>query len=99
MNGRAVLLTLSLAALPIALAHQAAPTPQVAAQAPKAGEVAGKGQIPGDTGQFGQTYTIEGNNTLINVTLTGAEWTVGHLIANDDDQIHPDRKILILHFT
>ena len=98
-TGRALLLTLTLSALPLGLALHAEKPAERLNQAPKSGEVAGTAQTPGDTGQFGCTYTIQGNQSLVNVTLLSAEWTVPHLVANDGDLIRPNLKELVIHFT
>jgi hypothetical protein len=77
------------------------PAPKPAAK-PRTGSgpiVLGTKQLPGDFGQFGQTYTI-GKQSPVNFTLTGAEYMSGRFSAGETTYVPTDaEKLLVLHYT
>jgi len=65
---------------------------------PKQPIVLGTNQLPGEFGQFGQTYTI-GQREPINFTLKSAEYSITPFsVANNTWVPQADQKLLILHF-
>jgi hypothetical protein len=75
------------------------PKPIPKPDAGKSPIVLGTNQLPGDFGQFGQTYTI-GKHSPLNFTLTGAEYVSGRYNAGDTTYVPTDaEKLLVLHYT
>lgn len=61
--------------------------------------VLGTNQLPGDFGQFGQTYTI-GKHSPLNFTLVSAEYMVGRYSAGSETIVPSEgQKLLVLHYT
>lgn len=80
----------------------AASAKKPAAATPPAGKqtiVLGTQQLPGDFGQFGQTYTI-GKDSPLNFTLNRAEYSAARFVAGDTTCApEAGQKLLVLHFT
>ncbi len=76
------------------------PAPTTKPTASKTGLIVlGTKQLPGDFGQFGQTYTV-GRQEPINITLRSAEYTTARF--NIDTNAHipsSEQKLLVLHYT
>jgi hypothetical protein len=60
----------------------------------------GTAPMPGGMGKFGQTYTVLQGDTPVNITITGAEYTVGQFNIKNDQEVEPDadHKMLLIHF-
>ncbi len=62
-------------------------------------DVAGTAQVAGGVGEIGKTYTVQGNNSLINVTINKLAYSAGHFIVGDDDYANYDAKYLVVYAT
>lgn len=76
-----------------------APKPAIKPKAVNGPIVLGTKQLPGDFGQFGQTYTI-GKQSPLNFTLTSAEYRSGRYNAGNTTFVPTDsEKLLVLNYT
>lgn len=62
-------------------------------------DVAGTSQVAGGIGEIGKTYTVQGNNSLINITINRLEYSSGHFIFDGDDHINYNAKYLVVYAT
>ena len=62
-------------------------------------DVAGTAQVAGGIGEVGKTYTVQGNNSLINITINKLAYSAGHFIIGNDDYINYDAKYLVMYAT
>jgi hypothetical protein len=60
----------------------------------------GTTQMHGGYGQFGQTYTLNDNGSLVNFTLVSAEYTIDPYNAHTGavDTANVDQKLLVIHY-